>query len=118
MITFTKDQQAESRLFIADALARAAKDRNGKPVIYTVLKSASKSGMMRRITAFVVIDGEVTSLSWHYDRAYGRMADDSTGRWANKVQGAGMDMGFHLAGSIARVGGLVDDFSTFRHEWV
>lgn len=115
---FDKAEQAESRQFIANALERATKDSRGRPVIYTVLKSVSKSGMMRRITVFVINDGELVSLSWHYDRAHGRFADDSTGRWANKVQGCGMDMGFHLAGNIARIVSLPNDYSTFHHEWV
>jgi hypothetical protein len=112
-----KAEQAESRQFITNALERATKDHEGKPIIYTVLRSVSRSGMQRKITVFVINDGEPDSLSWHYDRAYGRMADDSSGRWANKVGGCGMDMGFHLAGNLSQMAGR-DSYSTFRHEWI
>jgi hypothetical protein len=117
MPTFTKTQQAESKQNIALALERCTKDRNGRPVIYTVLRSVSRSGMMRKISAYVIVDGTPQHLSWDYDRAHGRMADDSCGRWANKVSGCGMDMGFHLASNIASLAGL-NDCSGFHHEWL
>lgn len=117
MVKFNKEEQSESRQFIASAIERATKSRDGKTIIYTVLRSVSRSGMMRRISAYVINDNVPVGLSWHYDRAHGRMADDTSGRWANKVGGCGMDMGFHLAGNLSSLAGG-DTWSTFHHEWI
>ena len=114
---FNKREQSESRDAIKMALSECAKDSGGRPIIYTVLRSVSRSGMMRRITAYVLVNNKPVSLSWHYDRAHGRMADDSCGGWANKVPGFGMDMGFHLASNIASLAGL-DSCDGFRQEWI
>lgn len=117
MARFTKAQQDESREAIKGALVTARRDRNGKPIIYTILRSVSRSGMMRKITVFTIdaATGCPISLSWHYDRAHGRMADDSCGHWANKVPGCGMDMGFHLAYNLASMGEV--GLEGFTHEW-
>lgn len=112
---FDKDAKEDSRNEIKLALEKWSKDQNGIPIIYTVLRSVSRSGMQRRITAFVIVDGVPKNLSWHYDRSHGRMADDSFSGWANKVSGCGMDMGYHLADNIAAIGGLTG--YAFRHEW-
>ena len=118
MARFNAEQQAESKKALAEALSKAAKDINGKPIIYTVLRSVSRSGMMRKISAYVMIDNRPVNLSWDYDRAaHGRLADESAGGWANKIGGCGMDMGFHLAGNISGLAGG-DTYSTFRHEWM
>lgn len=118
MARFTKAQQDESRQNLKDALERATRDRQGRPIIYTVLRTVSKSGMSRRITPFVIdaTTAEPVSLAWDYERSHGRMADDSTGRWACKVQGCGMDMGFHLADNIAATAGLKSLWVS--HEWL
>lgn len=115
MARFTKAEQQESRDALCDLLGKATQ-RNGKPVIYTVLRSISASGMTRRISAYVIVDGVPEGLSWDYDRAHGRMADDKSSHWANKVGGCGMDMGFHLAGNIAATAGL--NHGAFIQEWI
>lgn len=52
-----------------------------KPItIYTVLNHASRSGMMRKISAFIVVKNEIICIAREV-----------------KVNGCGMDMGFHLA---------------------
>lgn len=119
MSRFNKAEQAESLKALHDALASCTRDGYGNPIIYTVLRSVSRSGMMRKITPYVVEagTGHLVSLAWHYERSQGRMADDSTGRWACKVSGAGMDMGFHLADCIGTAAGIKDAYRNVRHEW-
>lgn len=111
--TFTKAEQTESREALRDLLARAS-GLDGVPVIYTMLRSVSRSDTTRHISAYAVVDGRLVALSWHYDRADGKMAAHSTGGWANKVSGCGMDMGYHLADNIAAVAGA----KNFCHEWI
>ena len=119
---YSKEEQACSRKGIAKALESAMRDSMGRPIIYTVLRSVSKSGMSRVISIYVVdrAVGRIKNLSWYYERSYGRQAHDKHGGvWAVKVGGVGMDMGFHLASSlfgIAKQEGLVAE--DFRHEWL
>lgn len=114
MSRFTKAQQIESKANLADTLAKAAQ-RNGKPIIYTVLRTVSRSGMLRYISAYAMVDNEPVGLSWDYERSQGNLAGEKFGRWANRVPGCGMDMGFHLADCIA---GAADIRSNFIHEWL
>lgn len=124
MVKFTKEQQAESRQAIAKALANGAKDSGGRVIIYTVMLSVSKSGMTRHIKPIVIVDNVPVSLAWDYARSGGKLAAEYFGRWTVKVQGCGMDMGYHLAGHIAQLG--ADPTSPpenrkiieFRHEWL
>ena len=70
-------------------------------IIYTSCDHVSKSGMSRRIKAFVVANGEIICLG------YGR------------VSGCGMDMGFHVAETIfyaAYPGLRYQDYLT--HRWL
>jgi len=55
-----------------------------KPItIYTVLNHVSRSGMMRKISAFIIVDNKPICIARE-----------------TKVSGCGMDMGFDLAYSI------------------
>jgi len=86
------------------------------PVIYTALWSVSASGMSRRISAFVVVDGDITKLDWYVLKA------DITGtrpRGDNDgvvLGGCGMDMGYHLAYSIGQA--IYGDGYKVAHRWL
>lgn len=60
--------------------------------VYTVLRHVSRSGMMRHIDVYAILDGEPRWLSGYVSKATGipRVKD------ALKVGGCGMDMGFHV----------------------
>ena len=70
------DRAAEhvKRIGLADA---------DKLAIYTTLEHVSQSGMMRTISAFVIVDNTPLCIARSV-----------------RVSGCGMDMGFHLASSI------------------
>lgn len=73
--------------------------------VHTILRSVSRSGMSRRISAVVIdSDGNVRDLTQTISRTglFGRPLtwEDPEGL---KIGGAGMDMGFHLVYSISRM---------------
>lgn len=82
--------------------------------VYTILRHVSKSGMSRIISAVAVIDGEPRELSMYVAEALGWPV--SKKERALKVQGCGMDMGFHLVASLSRV--LYGEDYAIRHRWL
>ena len=91
-------QQQEALAHLRDAL---------KPgdIVYTMLRSVSKSGMSRQISLFIVRDGELQNITQRVAVALGYTVTDknSGGNWAIRVQGTGMDMGFHLVYNLSSV---------------
>ena len=67
----------------AESLKRMGIERRDKLEIYTTLEGVSRSGMLRTISAFVMVDNMPICIARSV-----------------KVRGAGMDMGFHLASGI------------------
>lgn len=100
---------------LAETVQACTERRDGKPIIRTVLRHVSASGMSRIISAYVVTGSGLQNLSFDAAYAMGEKPDDSRGQWACKIGGCGMDMGFHLAESIARMAGL--NLQDFLHEW-
>lgn len=66
--------------------------------VYTVVRSASSSGMSREISAYVVSDGKIVCIDWYIVRILGW----KQGKAGVKVSGCGMDMGFHLVSTLSR----------------
>lgn len=116
-MSFTNKDRAESRAFLKLRLSLCSKEPDGRPRIFTVLRNVNGKGDWRKISIYVIEGGQPVNLSWHYDRAHGKVADDTFGMWANHVYGGGMDMGFALASTLAAIAGL-DDVRGFRHEWI
>jgi len=104
----------ESKHNLAEALSKCTERRNGKPIIRTVLRSVSRSGMSRVISVYVVQEGTIKNLSWDIANAMGQKPVESMG-WAVKVGGCGMDMGYHLADLVASYAGVPGQFT---HEWM
>ncbi len=68
----------------------------------TVVSHVTRSGMSRSIRVLVGnADGEVSDLSWAVARVLGWRFDGEHG--GVKVQGTGMDMGFHLVYTLSVV---------------
>lgn len=68
--------------------------------IYCVIRSVSRSGMSREISFFAGgPNHEVSCVDWLVCRAL----DYHLGKAGVKVSGCGMDMGFHVVYSVARV---------------
>lgn len=66
--------------------------------IYTVLRHVSQSGMLRRISIFAVIDGEIRSIDYSAAQILGKTIKGDGGI---PVRGCGMDMGFALVYDLA-----------------
>lgn len=67
-----------------------------KSTVYTVLRSVSKSGMSREISAFTIHKGELRNLDSLVADAIGH----TVGNRGIKMGGCGMDMGFAMVYSL------------------
>ena len=65
---------------------------NPGDTVTTILKSVSRSGTSRRICCAICREGEVFDCTYWVSRAIGWPMNDS----GIRVDGCGMDMGFHL----------------------
>ena len=90
----TEEERAEAREFLLKHL---------KPgdTVYTVLRHVSRSGMMRRISPVIIVNGEPMDIDWQVAKL---------GIWSRRypndgliVEGCGMDMGFHVIYELSRV---------------
>lgn len=68
--------------------------RKGNRIIYTNLRSVSRSGMMRKIDVYMMIDNQPLYLNALIEDIGLYKRDRQT--WALKVPGCGMDMGFSV----------------------
>ena len=112
MAKYTKAELEESRGVLLGAeqgVKLAAGD-----TVWCVLRHASKSGMRRTIQLFVLRNNEPLFLGFHAARVLGWAWDgDNTGV---KVDGAGMDMGFHLVYSLSAK--LFEDGYALKQRWL
>ena len=71
----------------------------------TILRSVSRSGMMRRISLVIARDNEVIDISWDAAQAMGEPTKQR-GAWVQVagivMPGCGMDMGFALVYNLSR----------------
>lgn len=79
-------------------------------VVYTLIRSVASSGMSRRISVFVVRDGELVDLDWRIHRSgiAKRRGNDKEGLF---MSGVGMDMAFALTYNLGMA--LHDDGYSF-----
>jgi predicted HAD superfamily phosphohydrolase len=97
-------------------------DELPKKVAYTVTRKVSSSGMTRRISVFVVDnDGDLRDISYYVGAVLGWSITDVMGHRTVRVDGCGMDMGFHLVYSLSyalyRADGVERAGYMIRHEW-
>lgn len=71
--------------------------------VYTVLRSVSASGMTRNISLLVANEGEINDITYYAAMALGDNLKESKGHRAIRVNGTGMDMGFHLVYELSSV---------------
>lgn len=91
----TQEQQAAKR----NAAARLGERLRPGAKVYTVLRSVARSGLSRRISAFVLVpneSGECEMVNIGRDVALVLDLRYDTQAGAVKVSGCGMDMGFWL----------------------
>ena len=78
---------------------RALFAEDSKPVVKTILRHVSQSGMSRNIS--VVYKGE--DITWKVAKALGEPIKEKHGSWIITMGGCGMDMGFSLVYNLATV---------------
>jgi hypothetical protein len=77
---------------------------NGKrATVYTVLRSVSSSGMTRHISLKVAQGDDIYDITYLAAQALGDKVHDKHGFNTLKVNGCGMDMGFHIVYSLSSV---------------
>lgn len=67
-----------------------------RPTIHTVLRHVSQSGMSRDISLLTTENGALRNITYLAGQAMGEKVKDRNGQWVIRVNGCGMDMGFHL----------------------
>lgn len=103
-----KQEIEEAKQFLKEQIT-------GKPEIYTFLRHVSRSGMRREISLHVSHDGVMQNLTYSASLVYGARVGNNGGV---KVDGCGMDMGFHLVDYIMRSIGVDWDQRSPRHRWL
>lgn len=81
------------------ALELLGENRN----VYTILRRVSASGMSRAISLKIIHNGELIDITYTAAQALGEKVIEVNGQNAIRVQGCGMDMGFHLVYNLASV---------------
>lgn len=76
---------------------------DSKPVIYTILRHVSSSGMSRDISLIYIKNGDPYFITYHAAHALGDSLKERNGSDAIRVNGCGMDMGFHLVYNLSSV---------------
>lgn len=66
--------------------------------VYTTVRHVSRSGMQRAIQVFVIHKGDPVDLSWRVAELLGWSVHSKGGV---KVDGCGMDMGFHVVNALS-----------------
>lgn len=73
------------------------------PSVYTILRSVSASGMTRHISLKIVHKGELIDITYLSARVLGDKLSEKLGYNTIRVNGCGMDMGFHLTYNLSSV---------------
>jgi len=71
--------------------------------VYTVLRSVSASGMTRAISLLVANGDKIEDITYYAAHALGDKLIERNGSRAIRVNGCGMDMGFHLVYNLSSV---------------
>jgi hypothetical protein len=87
-----------SRAFLLEVF-----NKQNRPVVWTVLRHVSASGMSRDISLFTVHDGELMNITWHASKVSRANSALKSRNGFNvvRVSGCGMDMGFHSVYSLS-----------------
>ena len=71
--------------------------------VYTIMRHVSSSGMSRNISLVIANGEEVIDITYYAAHALGDKLIESKGNRAIRVNGCGMDMGFHLVYNLSSV---------------
>jgi hypothetical protein len=95
----TKKVQAQTDQELARMSLREMLEGDDKPRMGTILRHVSASGMSRDISVYY----KERNITYEVAQAMGEKWRDSQGFNAIRVQGCGMDMGFHLVYGLSSV---------------
>jgi hypothetical protein len=74
-----------------------------QPNVYTILRSVSSSGTSRHISLKTIHRGELIDITYLAARVMGDKVSEKLGHNTIRVNGCGMDMGFHLVYGLSSV---------------
>ena len=120
MKTLTKKQEREQERERAKTLILDLLDTGAdRPTIYTILRSKSASGMSREISLKAVKGGEIYDLTYSAGVLLDMKLTKSSYN-SLRVNGCGMDMGFHLVYNLASVLFSGEERAGYkiRHQWL
>jgi hypothetical protein len=103
MSTLTKKAAAELERSEAIERLRDLFAGDSKPVIHTITRHVSASGMTRDISLIYVKEGAIHNITYSAALALDWKLSEKSGNRAIRVQGTGMDMGFHTVYTLSRV---------------
>lgn len=88
--------------------------------IYTILRSVSSSGMSRKISVKFAEGSNIYDITYLVAKILGDKVSDVNGYNTIKVNGCGMDMGFHLVYSLSSVLYAGEDRAGYKlsHRWL
>jgi hypothetical protein len=116
--TTVKDQDLSTQRLLDEYLTDTR-------TVYTVLRSASASGMTRHISLLVAgIDNAgkpaLFDITYHASKVLGDKLSERNGHRTIKVNGCGMDMGFHLVYNLSSVLFAGQDRAGYilSHRWI
>jgi len=95
---------------------------NERPLVYTIQRHVSSSGMTRDISLVYASATGLTNITYSAAMALGWPLSEKSGHRAIRVGGTGMDMGFHLVYTLSNVvyrGDIEGDAGyTLEQEWL
>jgi len=71
--------------------------------VYTIMRHVSSSGMSRNISLVIANGNEITDITYYAAHALGDKLSETKGHRTIRVNGCGMDMGFHLVYNLSSV---------------
>lgn len=89
-----KEEIEHEKTFLLGLVEKAKKDRDGKTIVYCVLRHVSRSGMYRAIDSYLSVDGEMLRITYSHALITRNRYDNNHG--ALGVSGCGVDMGFQV----------------------
>lgn len=119
--TLTKREQARADKDKAIAYLLNDYLTGDNPRVYTILRRVSSSGMSRSISLCVADDkGQILNITYLVAKALGEKLVEVNGSNAIRVNGCGMDMGFHLVYTLSSVLYAGEDRAGYKlkHYWL
>jgi hypothetical protein len=100
-MTTLKEQKQLDRAYAIEHLLTYYVKEGAK--VYTILRHVSTSGMSRDISLVIAQGDEIIDVTYYVAHALGDKLITSKGHRAIRVNGCGMDLGFHLVYNLSSV---------------